>query len=98
MLAAGSGPDAGDLAARTEGLVVVQFAGAVPVDRLQAAAIRVEPPHALAPRRMARTLAHLGPRPVVELHAAGLKVGELLWRRRRDGTEFGEHAGLVQEL
>ena len=34
---------------------------------------------------MALTLAGLGPRPVIELHAAGLKVGEIAARARQAG-------------
>ena len=57
------------------GGTVIQFVG--PNDR---AAIResgfgVYPDEDLVPHRMARTLAHLGPRPVVRLSAIGLKVG-----------------------
>jgi hypothetical protein len=39
----------------------------------------VHPGVALEPHRMAHTLATLGPRPIVELHAVGLKVGQLLF-------------------
>ena len=31
-------------------------------------------------RRMTRTLAHLGAKPIIDLHAAGLKVGENLYK------------------
>lgn len=40
--------------------------------------------------RMTHTLAHLGPKYVIDLHAAGLKVGELLYN--------GESSELIQEL
>lgn len=60
------------------GLTIIQFAGLLAVDELQAAGLTVYPGIHLEPRRMAITLAGLGPRPVVELHAAGLKVGELV--------------------
>ena len=80
------------------GLVVVQFAGELPLDRLQALGIRVYPGIPLGPHRMMFTLAHLGPRPVVYLHAAGLKVGEVLWRGRAEQTPQAEFAALVQEV
>jgi hypothetical protein len=35
---------------------------------------------------MAMTLAALGPKPVVELHTAGLKVGEIVWRDGQGGS------------
>lgn len=59
------------------GATVIQFAGQVDVQRLVDNGINVYPGVNLIGRRMARTLADLGPRPVVDLHAAGLKVGEL---------------------
>ena len=66
---------------------VVQFAGGANVARLEEHGISVYPRPSAPPRRMARTLAHLGPRPVIDLHAAGLKVGELACRARRAGLE-----------
>ena len=79
------GPD-GDVscaafAAWAEGAVVVQFAGAIDVSDLLRHGLTVSPGLDLAPKRMARTLAYLGPAPVIDLHAAGLKVGELLLKR-----------------
>jgi hypothetical protein len=66
------------LAANAMGVTIVQFAGVVEVGELSALGIKVYPGMDLSPRRMAQTLAYLGPRPVLELHAAGLKVGELM--------------------
>lgn len=65
------------------GLTIIQFAGLLAVDELQAAGLTVYPGIHLEPHRMAVTLAGLGPRPVVELHAAGLKVGELVAKQFR---------------
>lgn len=42
-------------------------------------------------RRVTRTLAYLGPRPVIELYSAGLKIGELLARTVKRGLK-GERA------
>lgn len=86
------------LATASPGLVFVQFAGALPVDRLHSLGFPVYPGLPLSPHRMMFTLAHLGPRPVVYLHAAGLKVGEVLWRRRAEHKPLGEYADLVQEI
>lgn len=68
-------------AADAMGATVVQFAGVVDVDELSRQGIKVHPGIDLDSQRMARTLAYLGPRPALELHAAGLKVGELLLKR-----------------
>lgn len=56
---------------------IIQFAGQIDVEGLRAAGMCVYPGSKLGARRMARTLADIGPRAVVELHAAGLKVGEI---------------------
>ena len=87
-----------EFAAANPASTFVQFAGALPLDRLRALGLRVHPGKPLEPRRMMFTLAHLGPRPVVYLHAAGLKVGELLWRRGAQQKPLGPYASLVQEL
>ncbi len=39
------------------------------------------------PGYMTVTTDHVGPRPVVDLHAAGLKVGEMAVRCRRAGLD-----------
>jgi len=62
---------------------VVQFAGSVDAESLAMHHLRCVPDFSIGPRRMARTLAALGPKPVIDLHAAGLKVGELMWRKMR---------------
>jgi len=61
------------------GATIIQFAGVVAVDELSAQGIKIYPRIKLTPHRMAQTLAYLGPRPVLELHAAGLKVGEIVF-------------------
>lgn len=88
------GPDgdlsAGELAAAAAGATVVQFAGRVDVAGLTAAGVQVYPGIEMPGHRMALTLAALGPRPVIELHAAGLKVGERAVRARLAGRPLNE--------
>lgn len=76
---------AAEIAARAPGAAVVQFAGAIEPVSLTEHGIRVWPDPPVGPRRMSRTLAHLGVRPVIELHAAGLKVGQRGARARLAG-------------
>lgn len=71
------------LASAAPGIRLVLFAGLVDVMAVRSAGIPVFPHAELPPHRMSRTLAALGPRPVVELHAAGLKVAEVAARMRR---------------
>jgi hypothetical protein len=57
---------------------VVQFAGWIRAGELRAAGVRVFPGEEIGPRRMGRTMAYLGPAPLVGLHAAGLKAAEMV--------------------
>jgi hypothetical protein len=70
------------LAALAPGVTVVLLAGDCDVDALEAYGIPVYPAERQGPHRMSRTLAHLGAKPVIDLLAAGLKVGELMRRAR----------------
>jgi hypothetical protein len=88
----------GDLAARdlaryAPGLTVIQFAGQVDVAGIRESGLFIYPGQELGPRRMAVTLAGLGPRPVIDLHTAGLKIGELFAR----GSE-SKYDRLAQEI
>ena len=79
-------------AAHAEGAAIVQFAGLIDAKDLSRHGLTVSPGLELPPHRMARTLAYLGPSPVVDLHAAGLKVGELLLKRvGRLPTALSDH-------
>ncbi len=80
------------------GVVVVQFAGRVDVAALGRCGVLVYPGQDLPSRRMAQTLAALGPRPVIELHAAGLKVGEIGITMRKGSKDSKRFDGLAQLL
>lgn len=73
-----------DFARMAPTATVIQFAGRIDVRGLVESGVAVFPGIDLGSCRMAKTLAELGPRPVVELHAAGLKIGELAVRNRQD--------------
>jgi hypothetical protein len=59
---------------------VIRFVGEVDVGSLLERGISCVPEHSVGTRRMTKTFAELGPKPVIDLHAAGFKVGELMWR------------------
>ena len=65
--------------------VIVQFAGAVDERTLRAEGLVVWPSPPVPARRMARTFAALGAKPVIQLHAAGLRVGEAAARLQLRG-------------
>lgn len=62
-------------------VTVIQFAGRVNVDELQENKINFYPKYEVGSYRMGKTLAYLGPKPIIDLHCAGLKVGEIMIRK-----------------
>lgn len=89
MLGKGGELTVESLQKRAPHAAVVQFAGWVRAGELRAAGVPVFPEEEIGPRRMGRTMAFLGPAPLVGLHAAGLLAGAMLLGR--PGPE-----GLVQ--
>jgi hypothetical protein len=87
-----------ELADARPGLRVVQLVGPSDLDALEAAGVLVHPRRHMGAHQMSVTLAYLGPRPAVYLQAAGLKVGELLWRQRTGTTIPRELESLVQVI
>jgi hypothetical protein len=90
-----------ELSRLTQGITIVQFAGRVDTHGLADNGIMLYPGKTLDPHRMAMTLAVLGPRPVIELHAAGLKVGEMAARRPQGSLSLSALPGqpsLLQEV
>jgi hypothetical protein len=67
-------------------------AGAVDADALRAEGILVFPERIAPPGVMSFQAAALGPRPVLELYAAGLKVGAVAARARLEGLDPREAA------
>jgi hypothetical protein len=83
---------AADLVTTAPAATVIQFAGRVDVAGLSAVGVTVYPGVEMSGHRMALTLAAIGPRPVVELHAAGLKVGEWAMRPSPEMSPFRDLA------
>lgn len=61
---------------------VIQFAGKVNIKELQILGIPYFPKQRVGPFKMGITLADLGPKPVIDLHCAGLKVGETMYKAK----------------
>lgn len=76
------------LAKHTPGVTVAHIAGPVAIDDLDAANIRYVPDNPAPPGTMSYTTGHLGPRPIVDLHTAGLRVGADLVREQRRGADL----------
>jgi hypothetical protein len=68
-----------------ETLKVIHISGLIDEDQLLENGYEVLPrTTAKIPRKMSVTAGYLGPRPVIELNSAGLKVGEIMARARRE--------------
>lgn len=76
-------------------VVVSHISGRVDQGTLDAAGVRYNPPHLAAPRRMSVATDYLGPRPLIELHAAGLRVGQELLRAVDDGFRGIQAVGVA---
>jgi hypothetical protein len=61
-------------------VIILQYAGKVDLNQINQSGLMCIPNYEVGEHRMWRTLAYLGSLPVIRLHAAGLKVGELMWR------------------
>ncbi len=69
---------AGELHALNPSIAIAHISGLIDADACRHAGLHVTPGQiATTARRMSITTAHLGVRPVLELHGAGLKVGEI---------------------
>ncbi|MCL4491200.1 MAG: hypothetical protein M1510_04720 [Nitrospirae bacterium] len=77
------GPDV--LAKISPALAVIAFAGWVDGNALEQSGLKCVPKEGSLAGRMGRTLAYLGPWPVINLHAAGLKVGAAAAHGARQG-------------
>ena len=69
---------------------LVHVCGVVDDDALAAAGITKIPTRRVSAGYMTLTTDYVGPRPVIDLHAAGLKVGEIVVRSFRRGSTYSE--------
>jgi hypothetical protein len=72
------------------GVVLVHVAGNVDRVDLKAVGVPVRPSRFAPPGYMSVATDYLGPRPLIDLHTAGLKVGEALARARGQGLSASE--------
>lgn len=96
LIGAGGFLSGQDLARHCPDAIVVQLAGVIDRTDLKAATITCLPDEAPVQGHMGWSLSELGPKTVIDLHAAGLKVGELLARGRLDG--LGPKAAVARAL
>jgi hypothetical protein len=77
-----------------DGTVLVHICGQVELESIRAAKLPIHPDPPAPYGKMTVTTGYAGPTPVVDLHAAGLKVGEIGVRERREGRKS---AGLSKQ-
>lgn len=70
--------------------VIVHLCGAMNYELVAKCGLKKYPPEEVSPGYMTRTTGDIGPRPVVDLHAGGLKVGEAMVHARRQGLNIQE--------
>jgi len=63
--------------------VLIHIAGHLDYEAIKRKGVKKHPDLEVPPHHMTVTTAYAGPKPVVDLHAAGLKVGEILSRSMR---------------
>ncbi len=86
-----SGPISGkDLRTLNPSLVLAHIAGNVDQEDIRSSGIRYRPEVFARPGYMSVTTAYLGPRPGIDLHTAGLKIGEIMARARLGGEDRSE--------
>lgn len=86
-----SGPiSAKDLRALNPSLVLAHIAGNVDQEDVRRSGIRYRPEGFARPGYMSVTTGYLGPKPFIDLHTAGLKIGETMARARLGGEDRSE--------
>ncbi len=76
-------------------VTVIQYAGGNDIEELDRYNIPYYPRKQVGKYRMGKTLADLGPKPVIDLHCAGLKVGEVMAKARLKGKSRDEAMNLA---
>ncbi len=78
-------PSAKDIYRRNPGLVVIHICGNVETNEIASAGLKYSSSSFAAPGFMTVTTDYVGPKPLIDLHTAGLHIGELLAKKRRQG-------------
>lgn len=85
------------LAERAPGATVIHICGPIAAEDIDAVGLRYAPANPAVAKSMSYTTGYLGPRPIVELHAAGLRVGADLTRTCRNGADWRTATATVAE-
>ncbi len=80
----------GDLARINKGIAIAHICGTVDENELRDSGLSYIPKEIRKGGYMSVSTAYVGPRPLIDLHTAGLRVGELLARSRLEGKDIDE--------
>lgn len=69
-------------------IIIVHITGGINGNEILAENIKLYPPKIAPLYSMSVTTGYVGPKPVIDLHTAGLKVGEELAKARRSGSDY----------
>ena len=90
LIGVGAPLDFDTLKGMNEGITVIHICGGIDIFGLKNSGLRYAPTAIRPSGFMSLTTAYLGPRPLIDLHTAGLRVGELLARARIAGKSVLE--------
>jgi hypothetical protein len=79
-----------ELKRRSSQVIVLNLTGKINRESLKKNGIKFLPEHSIKPGHMGWTLNELGSKPVIDLHCAGLKVGEIMARLRLGGYSMND--------
>ncbi len=69
---------------------IIHLSGNVSSKEIEQNKINYFPPKDGFAYRMSKTFSYLGPKPVIDLHTAGLKVGDLLFQAHKTSSNYSE--------
>jgi hypothetical protein len=101
LFAPGCGVMLSELRDMNRGIAIAHISGHLSPEDLARSGIPFSPARIAPPGFMSATTAYLGPKPMIDLHTAGLRVGELMARARRRGVpaeQVERQVALTSEL
>ena len=99
LIGSEEGITAESLASLNRGLTVIHICGRTEISTLREQGIQCWPQYFAAPGYMSVGTDYVGPKPLIKLHTAGLKVGECLAHARKSGLNaFDSELKVLKEL
>jgi hypothetical protein len=97
LISTSSGLDPTEIGSRNPALVLIHVCGNVDIPSLEVSGLNVVPRTPRSPGYMTFNAGYVGPQPIVALHTAGLKTGEILVRSLNKGNDFKDAVAAATE-